>query len=135
VITWSPEDVFLTRFPQPSGRSLLDSPLLRCLITSSPPSPQSLPDIYEGYQTSPRSRYSDWLRAGRPRDRSSTPGRVKNCLFSTSSRQALGSTQHPIQWVPGVKRPGREADQSPLASAEVKKMWLYTSTSPYAFVA
>jgi hypothetical protein len=32
---------------------------------------------------------------------------------------------------PGVKRPGREADHSPPASAEVKK----TSTPPYAFMA
>jgi len=37
-----------------------------------------------------------------------------------------GFTQLPIQWVPGVpslevKRPGREADRSPLSSAEVKK--------------
>jgi hypothetical protein len=29
---------------------------------------------------------------------------------------------------PGVKRPGREADHSPPTSAEVKKMWIYTST-------
>jgi hypothetical protein len=36
---------------------------------------------------------------------------------------------------PGVKRPGREADHSPPASAEVKKMWIYTSTPPYAFMA
>jgi hypothetical protein len=28
----------------------------------------------------------------------------------------------------GVKRPGREAGHSPPASAEVKKMWIYTST-------
>jgi len=39
----------------------------------------------------------------------------------------------PIQWVPTrdsleVKRPGREADQSPLSSAEVKNAWSYTST-------
>jgi hypothetical protein len=34
---------------------------------------------------------------------------------------------------PGVKRPGREADHSP-PSAEVKKMWIYTSTPPYAFM-
>jgi hypothetical protein len=52
----------------------------------------------------------------------------------------VGSTQHPIQWVqgtlsPGVKRPGREADHSPLAGAKVKKMWIYTSTSPCAFMA
>jgi hypothetical protein len=64
-----------------------------------------------------RSRYSDWLRAGRPRGRSSNPGRSKNFLFSTSSRPALGPTQTPIQWVPGVLSPGlkrqrREADSS-----------------------
>jgi hypothetical protein len=80
-----------------------------------------------------RGRYSDWLRAGRPRGRSSSSGRVKNLLFSTSFRPALGSNHPPIQWVPGdlslgVKRPGREADHSPPASAEVKKMWIYTST-------
>jgi hypothetical protein len=36
---------------------------------------------------------------------------------------------------PGVKRPGREADHSPPYNAEVKKMWSYTSTSQYAFIA
>jgi hypothetical protein len=78
-----------------------------------------------------RSRYSGWLRAGRPRGRSSSPCRVKNFLFSESSWPALGSTQPPIQWVPGalsprVKRPGREAEHSPPASAaEVKKMCIY----------
>jgi hypothetical protein len=30
--------------------------------------------------------------------------------FSTSSRSALRLTQPPIKWVPGVKRPGREAE-------------------------
>jgi hypothetical protein len=47
-------------------------------------------------------------------------------LFTTASRTALGPTQPPIQCVPrslslGVKRPGREADQSPPSSAEVKE--------------
>jgi hypothetical protein len=42
-----------------------------------------------------------------------------------SCRPALGFTQPPIQWVPGalspgVKQKGREADRSPLTSAEVK---------------
>jgi hypothetical protein len=36
------------------------------------------------------------------------------------SRPALGPTQSPIQCVPGVKRPGREADHSPPTSTEVK---------------
>jgi hypothetical protein len=29
-----------------------------------------------------------------------------------------------------VKRPGREADNSPPSSAKVKSAWSYTSTSP-----
>jgi hypothetical protein len=68
-----------------------------------------------------------------------SPGRVKNFLSSTSSRPALGSTQPAIQWVlgalsPGAKRPGREVDQSPSTSAEVKKMFIYISTPPYVFM-
>jgi hypothetical protein len=60
---------------------------------------------------------------------------VGSRIFSTSSRPALGPTQSPIQWVPGVKQQRREADHSPPASAEVKKMWIYISTPPYAFMA
>jgi hypothetical protein len=87
-----------------------------------------------------QSRDGDWLRAGRPRGRSSSPARVKIFLFSTSSRPALRPIQLPIQWVPvavspGVKRPGSQSDHSPPASAEVKKMWIYTSTHPHAFMA
>jgi hypothetical protein len=48
----------------------------------------------------------DRLRTGRPRCRSSSPGRVKNFLFSKLSRPALGSTQPPIQWVPWRSFPG-----------------------------
>jgi hypothetical protein len=45
----------------------------------------------------------------------------------------------PIQWVPGdlspgLKRPGREADQSPPTSAEVKKTWIYISTPQCIFM-
>jgi hypothetical protein len=36
---------------------------------------------------------------------------------------------------PGVKRLGRASDHSPPTSAEVKKMWINTSTSPYVFMA
>jgi hypothetical protein len=75
------------------------------------------------------------IATGRPRGLSWSPGRVKYFSFSTSSRPVLGPTQPPIQWIPGVKRQEREAEHSPPASAEVKKMWFYTSTSPYAFVA
>jgi hypothetical protein len=72
------------------------------------------------------SQDSDWLQAGQSRNQSSSPGRVKNFLFFTSSRPTLGSTQPPIQRVPGalslaMKQPGHEADHSPPASAEVKE--------------
>jgi hypothetical protein len=36
---------------------------------------------------------------------------------------------------PEAKRPGRVADHSPPASADVKKMWIYTSIPPYTFMA
>jgi hypothetical protein len=65
---------------------------------------------------------------------------VESKIFSTSFTPALGSTQPPKQWIPvaippGIKRPGREADHSPTVSAEVKKIWIYTSNPPYAFMA
>jgi hypothetical protein len=43
----------------------------------------------------------------------------------------------PIQWVPRALSPGvkRQADHSPPTSAEVKKVWIYISTLPYAFMA
>jgi hypothetical protein len=86
------------------------------------------------------SRDSDWLRAGRPRGRSSCPGRCKIFLLSTLSRSILWPTQPPIQCVPealspGVKQPRREADHSPSSSAEVKNTWIYTHTPPHVFMA
>jgi hypothetical protein len=35
---------------------------------------------------------------------------------------------------PSVNHPGREADHSPPASAEVKKIWIYTPIPPYVFI-
>jgi hypothetical protein len=86
------------------------------------------------YELGERSWYSDWLQAGPPKDRGSSPGRVKNFLHPKSSIPALGSIQPPIPWVLGVKQLGHEADDSPPASVEVKKMWVYISTPPYAFM-
>jgi hypothetical protein len=83
----------------------------------------------------PGWRNNDWLWTGRPRGQSSSPGRAKNFLISTSTRKALEPTRPPIQWVPGalslgVKQQGHEADRKPSASTKVKKMWIYTSTPP-----
>jgi hypothetical protein len=110
-----------------SKETYIDTSCLGCIIY-----------IYILYSV--RSQDSDWLWAGRLRGQSSSPGRVKNFLLSMSSRLAVWSTQPPIQWVPGLfpqggKRPGREADHSLPASAEVKKIWMYTSTPLYTFIA
>jgi hypothetical protein len=58
-------------------------------------------------------------------------------LFTAASREALGSTQPPTEWVPGsgslslgVKRPEREADNSHPSSYEVTNVWSYTCTPP-----
>jgi hypothetical protein len=55
------------------------------------------------------------------------------------------SSQRPYRfWVPtsllsngfpGIKRSGREADHSPQTNAVMKKMWIYTFTPPFAFMA
>jgi hypothetical protein len=50
-------------------------------------------------------------------------------IFQTGS--GVQQTSYPMGnggFSPTVNRPGREADHSPPASAEVKKMWIYTST-------
>jgi hypothetical protein len=68
---------------------------------------------------------------------------VKNFHFSISSRPDLGSIQPPVQWVQGalfsrgggVKWQGRKVDHSTPTSAEIKKTWTYTSTTPYIFMA
>jgi hypothetical protein len=49
-----------------------------------------------------RNRYSDWLRAGRPRGRNSCLCKVKN--FYILSRPSLGPTQPTIKWLPSGDR-------------------------------
>jgi hypothetical protein len=83
---------------------------------------------------------SDWLRAGRPRGRSSSLGTGKIFIFSTSSRSALGLTQPPIQRVPWALSPGvkpqgvKRTAHLKLYSAEVKKRG-YIHPLPYIFMA
>jgi hypothetical protein len=48
------------------------------------------------------SRYSDWCRAGRPRCRSSSPGRGKIFICSSSSTKVLRPTWPPMRWIPGL---------------------------------
>jgi hypothetical protein len=56
--------------------------------------------------------------------------------FSHTSRPALGVTQPPVQWVPGLSR-GLRGRGVVLTThpfqAEVKKEYSYTSTPVYAF--
>jgi hypothetical protein len=63
---------------------------------------------------------------------SSSPDRGKIFLLSTSFRQLLKLTQPPIQWVPEVKQPRREADNSLPTSVYVTNKWIYVyiSTPP-----
>jgi hypothetical protein len=67
----------------------------------------------------------------------SSPGIVKNLLFFAASRPVVRLTQTSIQWVQGVLSPwvklqGNEDDHS---LAEVKKIYMHASTSPYTFMA
>jgi hypothetical protein len=99
--------------------------------------PQNRSRLESNFIMSPVS--SDGIVTGHWMDerwsRNSSPSKVRYFLFSTSSRPVLGSTQPPIQWVqgavpPGKKRLEREADHTPPTSADVNKMWKYTSTLP-----
>jgi hypothetical protein len=60
-------------------------------------------------------------------------GGVKNFLHVVQTGCGVHPTSHSMGT--GVKVAWREADHSTPASAEVNKMWIYTSTPPYAFMA
>jgi hypothetical protein len=64
---------------------------------------------------------------------------VGSRIFSSPCRSSgVHPASYPMETAglsPEVKRPGRQADHSPPANAEVKKMWIYNSTHPYAFMA
>jgi hypothetical protein len=58
------------------------------------------------------------------------PAGAGNISLATASGPVLWPTHPPIQWVPGVKRLGREADNSLPCRADVKNAWRYTSIPP-----
>jgi hypothetical protein len=73
-------------------------------------------------------------------DRGSIPCRGREGICSLRLCVQDDSGVHPASYrmatggsFAGVMRPGREADHSPLSTAEVKKVWSYTSTPQYVF--
>jgi hypothetical protein len=61
------------------------------------------------------------------------PDLRKNCSLLRNVQNI--SRTHPASYsFPGVKRPGREINHSPTASAEVRNKWRYTSTPPYVIM-
>jgi hypothetical protein len=137
-LEWSPLEKLLPA--QTSGNSPSFKESEESVPSSQDSATGSYPEPDESTPHSFISRYRDWLRAGRPRGRSSSPGRGKISFLSTSSRPVLGPTQPPIQWVQGalsteVKRPEHEADHSPASNADVKNTWIYTYTPPYVLMA
>ena len=86
----------------------------------------SVKDMWAGQ----RSRYSDWLRAGRSGDRIPVGGEIfRTCPdrpWGPSSLLYNGYRVFPR----GNERPGRDADPSPPSSAMVIKEQSYTSTPP-----
>jgi hypothetical protein len=78
------------------------------------------------------------LRAGLP----GFDSRHGQALFilATTFRPPLGTTQIPIQWIPGHSLPGNKASRAQAdhlhpSGAEVKNAWSYTSIPPYVFMA
>jgi hypothetical protein len=75
----------------------------------------------------------NWLPGGRSRGSSVSivsdygldnqgpiPDKDRIFLLASASRPALGPTQPPVQWIPRVISPGRDADHSPPSSADVE---------------
>jgi hypothetical protein len=81
--------------------------------------------IYITSRVSSSSIVSDY-RLDDKGDRGSIPAGAKIFPVASVSTPALGPTQPPVQWVPGILSPGvkarprRDADLSPPSSAEVE---------------
>jgi hypothetical protein len=62
-------------------------------------------------------------------------GQEEEVSLSPKRPQLFSGPQRPIKWVPGalfpgIKWPESETDHSPQSKAEVKNVWVYTSTHP-----
>jgi hypothetical protein len=68
----------------------------------------------------------------RERERENMEG-TRDYFLTAALNLALGLTQCPIQWVPGVKRPKCEADHPPSSSADVEN-GVGDLHSPYVFM-
>jgi hypothetical protein len=84
--------------------------------------------------------YIDWLQAGRQRSQSSSLGGVWSvcCVLYVETGSGVHTTSCIIGYgavAPRIKRPERKANYSSTTSKEVKKIWSYTSTPPYVFMA
>jgi hypothetical protein len=108
--------------------------------------------------TTPPASSADFIRTTTGIDRDSAVGiatgyqlndRGVRVRFPVGSRIFSSPSRPDLFWGPsnllsngywglftrGLKRPECEADHSPPSRAEVKRMWIYTSTPPYAFMA
>jgi hypothetical protein len=88
------------------------------------------------------SQYNVWLWTSLPGDRGSIPGRGERIFpLASLSRPALGPTQSPVQWIPGVLSPGLRRGQGvtltthPHLAPRSRLSRSYTSSPPSASVA
>jgi hypothetical protein len=101
--------LFATVFKSPPPAGLLPSPValssgINRSEWNSDQSPSSNVEVKNAWTLALFYLYFFHVGAGiaqsvRPRGRSSSPGRAKICLLSTSSRPALGPAQPIIQWI------------------------------------
>jgi hypothetical protein len=79
----------------------------------------------------------DWLRAGRLKGRNLSPIMSKvflRCRDRYWGTLSVLSSVYQRHFLGGVKRPGREANESPETSVDVKNTWIYISNPPYVFM-
>jgi hypothetical protein len=85
-------------------------------------------DIVHKHSSLVKEKSSDWLRAGRPRSRSLSPGKGNFCIYSTLSRRFWIPHKTAIHWVvyPEVYRPRPDDGNALLNSTEITHTRIYT---------